>query len=184
MEIQSEKEAYERELRNCKTKEDVDRLKVSKINGYLTEVKSVSNNPNIPDGAKLGLIEKILKKVMGIQKVHMEFVESGRYKNLPTEEELAEEAKEKTEQITNTEDTENAEVPDAEDEAESAENPKVPDTEKQPGNTEVSDGKGESEDLFHEAKRELTKYLRDNGSSGCGLEYLIDEPVHKKKIKG
>ena len=97
-EIKSEKEAYERGLKNCKTKEDVERFKINKMNGYLAQAKSVMNNPNIPKGQKKALMEKILGKTMGIEKVHMKFVSSGRYASLPTDEELAEEKKRKNAQ--------------------------------------------------------------------------------------
>lgn len=97
LEIAKEKEAYERQLKTCKTKEDVERLKFNKMNGYLAEAKSVTNNPNIPKSKKLELLEKLLKKVMGVQSVHMEFVKSVRYKNLPTDEERTEEIKDRNE---------------------------------------------------------------------------------------
>lgn len=98
LEIRSEREAYKRQLKSCKTKEDVEKLKMTKMNSLLAEAKSVMNNPNIPKGKKVGLMEKILMKTMGVQEEHMEFVRSGQYHALPTEEEIAEEAKEKVEQ--------------------------------------------------------------------------------------
>lgn len=98
LEIRSEREAYKRQLKSCKTKEDVEKLKMTKMNSLLAEAKSVMNNPNIPKGKKVGLMEKILMKTMGVQEEHMEFVRSSQYHALPTEEEVAEEAKEKVEQ--------------------------------------------------------------------------------------
>ena len=98
VEIRNEREAYKRQMESCKTKEDVEKLKMNKMSSFLAEAKSVMNNPNIPKGKKLGLMEKILRRVMGIEKEYVKFVNSGRYKNLPTEEELAEEERKKTEQ--------------------------------------------------------------------------------------
>ena len=98
MEIRYEREAYKRQMESCKTKEDVEKLKMNKMSSFLAEAKSVMNNPNIPKGKKLGLMEKILRRVMGIEKEYVKFVNSGRYKNLPTGEELAEEERKKTEQ--------------------------------------------------------------------------------------
>lgn len=95
MEIRNEREAYERQVRSCRTKDEVERLKLSKMNGFIAEAKSITNNPNIPKGQKRGMLEKILRKVMGIQKEHLKFVRSAQYKNLPTDEELAEEIKKK-----------------------------------------------------------------------------------------
>ena len=73
----------------------MERVRFNKISGYLAAAKSVAHNPNIPSGMKAALAEKILKKVAGINSVHMEFVQSVQYKNLPTDVELAEERKEK-----------------------------------------------------------------------------------------
>lgn len=51
-EMQEEKKSYERQLRNCKTKEEVERVRVNKINGYLAQAKSISHNAVIPKGRK------------------------------------------------------------------------------------------------------------------------------------
>lgn len=102
MEIRNEREAYERQVKSCRTKDEVERLKLSKMNGFIAEAKSITNNPNIPKGQKKAMLEKILRKVMGIQKEHLEFVRSARYKNLPTDEELAEEMKKKAGQPKET----------------------------------------------------------------------------------
>lgn len=93
MKSQQEKEAYNRQLKNCKTKEEVDRLKVNKLNGYLAECKNVTNNPNIPKSKKLEVAQKLLMKTMGIEAIHVKFIASGQYEALPTEEEIAEEAR-------------------------------------------------------------------------------------------
>ena len=94
-------------MESCKTKEEVEKLKLSKMNSFLAEAKSVKNNPNIPEGKKKELMEKILRRTMGIQDEYMEFVRSGRYKELPTEEELAEEKREKTGQNIENSEVEN-----------------------------------------------------------------------------
>ncbi len=98
VEIKNEREAYKRQMESCKTKEDVEKLKMNKMSSFLAEAKSVMNNPNIPKGKKLGLMEKILRRVMGMEKEYVKFVNSGRYQSLPTQEELAEEEKRKAEQ--------------------------------------------------------------------------------------
>ena len=91
LEIRAEREAYKRQVRSCKTKDDVQKLKMTKMGSFLAEAKTVINNPNIPKGEKLKLVDKILRKTMGIQSEHMKFVESSQYKEMPTEAELAEE---------------------------------------------------------------------------------------------
>lgn len=107
VELKNEREAYKRQMESCKTKEEVEKLKLSKMNSFLAEAKSVKNNPNIPEGKKKELMEKILRRTMGIQDEYMEFVRSGRYKELPTEEELAEEKREKAGQNIENSEVEN-----------------------------------------------------------------------------
>lgn len=89
LEIQREKEAYEKRLKNCKTKDDVEKFKVTELGKLAAESESVANNPDIPEEKKLELIGKILGKVMNVQKVYTEFVKSGAYQELPTDEEVA-----------------------------------------------------------------------------------------------
>lgn len=52
----------------------------------MAEAKSIANNPNIPKQKKLKLMEKLLKKVMGVEKKQKEFYLTAYYQNLPTEE--------------------------------------------------------------------------------------------------
>lgn len=94
--MQEEMKAYERQIRRCKTKEEVERVRVNKINGYLAQAKSVSNNPAIPKGEKKAILEEIVARLTNIEKVHMKFVKSAEYKDLPREQEIAKERAEKT----------------------------------------------------------------------------------------
>ncbi len=94
--MQEEMKAYERQLRRCKTKEEVERVRVNKINGYLAQAKSVSNNPVIPKGEKKAILEEIVARLTNIEKAHMKFVKSVEYKDLPREQEIAKERAEKT----------------------------------------------------------------------------------------
>ena len=55
-----EQEAYEKKLKNCKTKEEAERLHVNRMNGKLSELKSIVNNPNIPKSEKLKEAQSIL----------------------------------------------------------------------------------------------------------------------------
>lgn len=95
-EMQEEMKAYESQLRNCKTKEEVERVRVNKINGYLAQAKSVSNNPVIPKGEKMAMLQEIMARLTNIEKVHMKFVKSVEYKELPKEQEIAKERAELT----------------------------------------------------------------------------------------
>lgn len=86
-EIKQERETYKRQLRNCKSKEDVEKLKNTKMGEFLSQVKEIDNNPNIPKGKKLGMIEKILKKLKGVEAEHIAFLRTLEYQQLPEEEE-------------------------------------------------------------------------------------------------
>lgn len=165
MEVRAEREAYKKELENCKTKEEVDRLKLNKMSSFLSEAKSVENNPNIPKGQKLALIQKILMKTMNVQDVHMKFIESGKYAALPTEEEVAGEAKEKAAK------------------SEAAAEELAPDEEVQEKAPESEETKEDSGSAFEEVKSELIHYIQENRPSGYGLELLSDDLKEHIKVK-
>lgn len=83
--IEMEREAYERELKNCKTKEEVQRVKAAHAAAGLDQVNNIKNNPNIPSGKKLELIKQELSKSTALEDSMGSFVKSGEYKKLPTE---------------------------------------------------------------------------------------------------
>lgn len=87
---QAEKKAYEKAMKNCKTKEEVDRLKFNKLGSFAAEAKSIANNPYIPKDKKLELMNKLNNRVCCIRDAHLEFVKSRAYEELPEEAELAE----------------------------------------------------------------------------------------------
>lgn len=122
LEIKQEKENYEKELRGCKTKDEVERLKVTRLGQFAAEAKQIKNNPYIPEGKKVQLMAKILAKTMGIEKIHLEFTRTAAYQNLPTEEELAEEQTESMESAPQSEEAaESAEAGSGSPETESGE---------------------------------------------------------------
>ncbi len=90
-EMQEEKKSYERQLRRCKTKEEVERVRVNKINGYLAQAKSISHNAVIPKGEKKAMLEEIMARLTNIEKVHAKFVKSEQYRKMPREQEIAKE---------------------------------------------------------------------------------------------
>lgn len=136
-EIRQEKENYEKQLKNCKTKDEVEKLKVQKLGQFAAEAKKIANDPCIPESKKVQLMGKILGKTMGVQKVHMAFVESAKYQALPTEEELAREREEKAEALN---DAENAEVIECADESESTEKSEMTDESQSLADTEEANG--------------------------------------------
>lgn len=92
--MQAEQESYEKELKRCKTKEEVQRVRMAHTAGSLNAVNSIKNNPVIPEEKKFELIMQEHYKHMALEESTKEFVESGKYAKLPTEAEKAEAEKE------------------------------------------------------------------------------------------
>ena len=86
-EEQRERENYKRQLRNCRSKEEVERVKTAKMGEFLSSCKSIASSPYIPKDQKCAMLKKLLREVMGIQEEHQEFVESAQYAILPDEDE-------------------------------------------------------------------------------------------------
>ncbi len=91
---EQEQKAYEQELKKCRTKEDVQRLKLSRIGSSLATVKSIENNPHITQEKKLQMISLENAKCEKLERSTQAFVKSGRYTQLPTEAEKAKAEKE------------------------------------------------------------------------------------------
>ena len=83
--MKAEKKAYEEKLRNCKTKDEVQRLKTNTLNGYLSSFKKIENNPCIPLSEKLAKAQEMLGKSRNIQEAERKFMATSEYKNMPTE---------------------------------------------------------------------------------------------------
>ena len=92
--IEAEQKSYEKELKRCKTKEEVQRVRMNHTAASLSAVNNIKNNPAIPEEKKLELIWQEHMKNMAFEETTREFVESGRYAKLPTEAEKAEAEKE------------------------------------------------------------------------------------------
>ena len=88
--IEDEKKQYEKDLKNCKTKDEVERLKMNKVNSALSTIRSAENDPNLPESAKLAVAQGELRRMNGLNKISFKFVESGEYEKLPTDEEVLE----------------------------------------------------------------------------------------------
>ncbi len=87
--IEQEQKSYEKALKKCKTKEDVQRLKAMKVNASLSTIKSVENNPHIPISKKLEICLQENYRCDKLEQSTQAFVESGEYAMLPTEAEKA-----------------------------------------------------------------------------------------------
>lgn len=110
---QRERENYKRALRNCRTKEEVERLKYTKMGQFMAEAKKISSNACIPKGKKVALLKRILQQATAVEDEHKEFLKTSRYASLPTEEESREAEKAEKEQreaeTTGADETENTE---------------------------------------------------------------------------
>lgn len=110
---QRERENYKRALRNCRTKEEVERLKYTKMGQFMAEAKKISSNACIPKGKKVALLKRILQQATAVEDEHREFLKTSRYASLPTEEEAREAEKAEKEQreaeTTGADETENTE---------------------------------------------------------------------------
>lgn len=102
---QNERKAYEERLRQCKTKDEVQRLKSTKLGNELSSLKKVINDPYISIADKLKKAQQTLGKVRNIQQAEEEFIKSGEYDKLSTE---AEEAKKRAEEFDREKEYENA----------------------------------------------------------------------------
>ena len=109
-EDQAEKKAYERELKNCKTKDEVDRVKMNKLGNFAAQAKKITTDPYIPLDKKVELMNQLNDKLCRVNQAHMEFLDSQQYRDMLTEAELL---KERTEEITEMQEDMQEEVMDS-----------------------------------------------------------------------
>lgn len=84
-----EQKAFEQKLRQCRTKEEAQRLKMTYLNTSLVVVKAVENNPNISQAKKLEIMTQEKRRCDRLEQSAREFVRQGGYDRLPTEAEQA-----------------------------------------------------------------------------------------------
>ena len=84
-EIETEQYIYEKELHKCKTKEDVQRLRTSKLGKILANAKSIANNPNIPKEKKQEILRLQSVHENKLNSITKHFVSSKKYRDLPTD---------------------------------------------------------------------------------------------------
>lgn len=114
--IENEKKQYEKDLKNCKSKEEVERLKMNKVSSALSAIKSAESDPNLPESAKLAVAQGELRRMNALNKILAKFVERGEYDKLPAEQEVLEVEKQlkeaeqaEEEKVFDVAETENAE---------------------------------------------------------------------------
>ena len=81
--IEKEREEYKRALRRCRSKEDVQKLHMRTLSQFSAEAKTISQNPNIPEGKKIEEIEFIGMKMAAVNNEHVTFRQTLRYSALP-----------------------------------------------------------------------------------------------------
>lgn len=82
---EAEKKNYEKELKKCKTKDEVEKLKMSKATKALSAISAVKNNPNIPEGTKLAVAQGEMNRLQELEKIAHKFEKSSEYAKLPTD---------------------------------------------------------------------------------------------------
>lgn len=85
LQICTERAACENELKNCKSKEEVQRLKMNKTASYLSQLNGISNNPDLSQKQKEELTELVQMKAAAINNAALAFVQNGSYARLKSE---------------------------------------------------------------------------------------------------
>ena len=76
VEIKEERKAYRKELENCRSKEDVEKLHTRKLQHFAAQTKTIRENSNISDGKKREMLEQVLRRMAGIAAEHAKFIAS------------------------------------------------------------------------------------------------------------
>ena len=84
----AEQEAYEERLKRCRTKDEAQRLQTAKMQGNLSKIKNIENDPYISDAEKLKMARIIQGDTTANAKIYQEFTQSEEYEKMPTEGEL------------------------------------------------------------------------------------------------
>lgn len=114
---EQEQKAFEQRLKQCRTKEEAQRLKMTYINSSLVTVKSVENNSAISKSKKLEIFMQEKQRCDRIEESCRNFVQRGDYERLPTE---AEETK-ANKDASEAEEARRLEAPEMKEPAESSE---------------------------------------------------------------
>lgn len=126
-EVEMEKARYERDLKKCRTKEEVERLKTAYIGEKMARVNSISGSAVIPKDQKMGLLMQENAKVNAAAEVERAFKKSLAYKQLETDAERAERLRKKREGIPEwVDESEKDERPEKDEKPEKSEKPNEP----------------------------------------------------------
>lgn len=87
LELEKEREGYRRALRECRTKEQVQRLYAHKMHEYLNEAR-LAEHGSVSTGDGQGTLDDITMRVAAIQNEHNIFLSTPEYARLPHDYEL------------------------------------------------------------------------------------------------
>lgn len=173
LEVKQEREAYKKQLKSCKTKADVEKLKLSNMGKFMSEAKSIASDAHIPKDKKLKLMQKLLAKTMGVEEEHEAFVKSERYQYLP--EDAEEKAEQETSEISETSETSELELkqenqPETDDI--SVENEQNTNNENNVSDESLQNTEPKASATAEEVYQEIASYIRENRTVGAGLDVL------------
>ena len=95
--IEQERRAYEQKLKQCRTREEVQRLKMAYMNSSLMVVRAVENNSAIPKNKKLEVMTQEKRRCGMLEESTQAFIRRGEYARLPTDQERAKAEREEAE---------------------------------------------------------------------------------------
>lgn len=91
--LEQEQAFYKSQLKKCRTKDEVHKLKMMRTMSSASTVRSVQNNPHITQERKLKVIVDEQKKNAAMEKTELEFIRQGGMSRLPTQAECIAAAK-------------------------------------------------------------------------------------------
>ena len=90
---EKEQAYYESQLKKCRTKDEVHKLRMMRTMSSVSTVRSVQNNPHITQEKKLQVIMNEQRKNAAMEKIEKEFIRQGGMSRLPTQAECIAAAK-------------------------------------------------------------------------------------------
>ena len=163
---QAEQEAYEERLKNCRTKDEAQRLQTTKMQSNLSKMKNIEHDPYISDAEKLKMARIIQGDTIATAKIYEEFTQSEEYDKMPTEGEL--------QQLRKMErDAENAEL------QANTEDVSVSEREENSAESEVLGGVDSKDNVTPESKTDAEKVVSlvketEKAFSGDDTEVLME----------
>ena len=85
--VETERASYQRQLKTCRTKEDLHRFKMIHVASALSEYNSIMHDPHMSAEEKAEAVAHVRNKMSAVEKETADFVKSGDYAGLPTDRE-------------------------------------------------------------------------------------------------